>query len=171
MTKELPCETRDELETVKQTLDTLGIGYDVEFVVRAQVPEDSNVMAINNDTATESEAVSDGGTVAKPNTADSAGSELSVPTKGTKSHAVLLAIAKHDKEWVTVDDIAGHLSLAQRKRVAGHVSNLKKDGVLKQQESDQKGGHGRFLKAYKPREIIRRELAAYDSLNEVPLDE
>ena len=178
MTKEIPCESDRELETVKQTLDTLGVAYDVEYVVRARVPEGSNVMMINGGSDGDVEAVSDGGTGTPPSTVDADApatdaadadlpAQMSLPKEGTKAYAVLREVATHDKEWVTLYDIAGNMSPDNRSNVGSHLSNLVRDGALKERESDQKAGNGQQLTAYKPREMVRRELAAHDPLNEV----
>lgn len=159
MTKEIPCDTDDDLETVMDTLDTLGVSYEVTHVVEVASSDDANVLAVDNSPTSEpGETAADGGMTA------SAGVKL--PPEDTKRYAVLKEVALHDKKWVKVDDLIPGAGRKQISKVRSHLDKLAEAGALRKKTLDERhpsNGHRRV--GFAASEPVRREMAQYDSLN------
>lgn len=158
MSKEIPCESGDELETVTETLDTLGVSYEVTHVVEVPCSEDTGVLAVNNTSASGSgETAADGG---------SASATGRMPGEDTKRYRVLKEVALHDKKWVKVDDLLPDGGSDEHSLVRSHLDKLVERGLVRKKQLDERHpSNGKPRVGYAASEVVRREMAQYDSLN------
>lgn len=158
MSKEIPCGDGGELETVTDTLDRLGVSYEVTHVVEVPCSEDTGVLAVNNTSAPEpADAATDGGAASAPRR---------MPGEETKRYRVLKEVALHDKKWVKVDDLLPDGGRKQHKKLRAHLNKLADfDLLLKKKLDERHESNGKKRVGYAASEGVRREMAQYDSLN------
>lgn len=174
MTEEIECETDAELETVKSTLEQLGISYRVTRVVEVEASADCAVLPRTpSEPQKAGEQVADGGVAVADDATDdptadspddSGHSAAGLPDDDTIAFRVAKAVGTHDKAWVTLDDL-GVEDPAERNRLSSHIGALANRGVLRKKADVGTNSRGQPLNGYRLTESLRREIAQYDDLN------
>lgn len=173
MTEEIVCDDEREAEIVVDTLDTAGIEYETETVTVVRINREAGGVGDGQVTTPDGGSVSvrtPDATDAAPDATDATPDGIGkVPEEGSKYHAVLVAIAQHDRQYPTLDDLGGDdLDEAGRNRLSSALSALSDRGLVDRiKHEDERYGNNKRKSGYGiATECLRRELAQYDPLNQ-----
>lgn len=146
---ELRFDEQEQAEAAIKALDAAETEYDVEILI--------NVKGDTNDPEPAGTASSSGQT----NGSDSRDRSLPSINKDTNRHTAMVAVAQDHHEYVTIRNVAAATDL-DRGQASTILSNLVQCGAMVKGEVNR----DKCRVGYKLSEMMRREFAEYDSLNQ-----